>query len=96
LEVSDQLDAPAALPPRKESPAPIEKEADDLQGRTWLDAHIPFTPRFPKCSPSFRIFNRVLNAFLDSHMRATCSSYLVILDLVALIICGEEYKLWSS
>jgi hypothetical protein len=29
-------------------------------------------------------------------IRATCLTYLVVLDLVILIILGERYKLWSS
>jgi hypothetical protein len=37
----------------------------------------------------------ILYAFLIS-MCATCSSHIIFLHLVTLIISGEEYKLWTS
>jgi len=38
----------------------------------------------------------ILYAFLISLMSATCSSHLIILDLLTLTMFGEAYKLWST
>jgi len=54
------------------------------------------TPSSSKWSLSFTYSNKILSAFLIPSIQATCSTHLIFLDLITLIIFGEAYKLRSS
>jgi hypothetical protein len=39
---------------------------------------------------------KILYALLFSPIRATCHTHLIVLDLIILIVLGEQKTLWSS
>jgi hypothetical protein len=47
----------------------------------------PFAPGFP---------TKIFYDFLAPPMRPICPAHHILLNLINLIICGKEYKLWSS
>jgi hypothetical protein len=47
--------------------------------------------RFPSCFPAIILY--IYISLLP--IRATCPAYLILTDLIILILCGKEYKLWS-
>jgi hypothetical protein len=49
--------------------------------------------RYSQWSLSFWLCHQTLYAFLFSHKPTTCLAQLIFLDLIILIICGDEFKL---
>jgi hypothetical protein len=93
MEMSDQLHAPAALPPEEEPPLyPLDRRLDEPQIRS---GHGGEEKKF-----SAPAGNRILEfqyvcvcvCVCVCPMHTTCSAYLILLDLITLII-GVEYKL---
>jgi hypothetical protein len=63
-----------------------------------IHANITFssTPRSSEWSLPFRFSNQKFLYISQLPVRVTCSAPIILLDLITVIIFGEEYNLWSS
>ena len=83
-------------------PVPILSQLDPIHIPTshFLKIHLytflPSTPGSSKCTLSLRFFNQNLYTSLLSHIRATCTAYLILLDFITRKKLGEEYRPLSS
>jgi hypothetical protein len=74
---------------------PVEYNADphNLFHTIMLSSHICLILPSGQMVSYSDFSTRILYILLISRMHAICSTHLIILDLINLMICGEEYKL---
>jgi len=56
----------------------------------------PSMPRSSDWSLPFRFSGLNFVCISQLSLLSTCSTHVILLDLITLLICGEAYKLWSS